>query len=78
MEHQSDVRSSSRTRYTWETIDRHDQDELGPRFVPAVKSVVSEHIAGTLSTEMFPWVQQAPPEGIPKHILNTNATSLRR
>ncbi|KAJ2071228.1 syntaxin binding protein 1 [Coemansia sp. S155-1] len=77
-EHQSDVRSSSRTRYTWETIDRHDQDELGPRFVPAVKSVVSEHIAGTLSTEMFPWVQQAPPEGIPKHILNTNATSLRR
>ncbi|KAJ2492649.1 syntaxin binding protein 1 [Coemansia sp. RSA 2050] len=77
VESQADVQPSSRSRYTWEAINRQDQDELGPCFVPAVKRIIGEHIAGTLNTEMFPWVQQAPPEGIPRHIVNTNATSMR-
>ncbi|KAJ2909303.1 syntaxin binding protein 1, partial [Coemansia aciculifera] len=76
-ENEADVQPSSQTRYMWKGVDSYEQNELGLRFAPAVKSIVSEHIAGTLSMDMFPWAQEAPPEGIPKHILDTNATSLR-
>ncbi|KAJ2027272.1 syntaxin binding protein 1, partial [Coemansia sp. S610] len=47
VENQADIQPSSRSRYTWEVVDQQDHDELGPHFVPAVKSIISEQIAGT-------------------------------
>ncbi|KAJ2305501.1 syntaxin binding protein 1 [Coemansia sp. RSA 2706] len=65
-------------RYKWDAVTEPTDGQKRPRLEPAVKCIVAEQLSNTLSTELFPWTEEAPPECIPKHILNINATSLRR
>ncbi|KAJ2568200.1 syntaxin binding protein 1 [Coemansia sp. RSA 1813] len=65
-------------KYEWKRIPQIGKETLGSRFSPAVYSIIRESLAKELCTELFPWVNEAPPDGPPKHILNVTATSLRR
>ncbi|KAJ2850044.1 syntaxin binding protein 1 [Coemansia brasiliensis] len=65
-------------RYQWDAVSEPRDGQLRPRLEPAIKCIVNEQVGNTLDTELFPWAEEAPPESIPKHVLNINATSLRR
>ncbi|KAJ1742030.1 syntaxin binding protein 1 [Coemansia sp. RSA 1086] len=65
-------------RYQWDAVSEPKDGQLRPRLEPAIKCIVNEQVGNTLDIDLFPWAEEAPPESIPKHILNVNATSLRR
>ncbi|KAJ2124276.1 syntaxin binding protein 1 [Coemansia sp. RSA 720] len=69
---------SSSDQYRWDTMSEPENGQMRSRLVPAVKCIINEQISDTLSTDLFPWAKEAPPESIPKNILNINATSLRQ
>ncbi|KAJ2713599.1 syntaxin binding protein 1 [Coemansia spiralis] len=65
-------------RYTWPAAAPTDNGNKRPPLVPAVKHIVSEHVAGTLSTDMFPWTTEPPLAGSPTPMVDLHVKSLRR
>ncbi|KAJ1873490.1 syntaxin binding protein 1 [Coemansia sp. RSA 990] len=59
-------------RYQWDAVSEPKDGQLRPRLEPAIKCIVNEQVGNTLDIDLFPWAEEAPPESIPKHILNHN------
>ncbi|PIA18947.1 Sec1-like protein [Coemansia reversa NRRL 1564] len=68
----------SNKKFSWNAASKINRDNQKPGLEPAVKRIIQEQLSGELCTELFPWAEEAPPEGIPKNFLNMNATSLQR
>ncbi|KAJ2724400.1 syntaxin binding protein 1 [Coemansia sp. Benny D115] len=76
--HVSGSSKHSSGKYKWKKSTGSSPENNESWFEPAVKQIVKSHLSDDLSETMFPWTEAKPTKAVPKNMLNTAATSLRR